>query len=74
MKSYRYEDTDRWIEKALPSQNEMKKYVTFEKLMKVWELQSKSAVGHRLEHLVEIGKAERFKVGKQWHYHIIEDK
>ena len=71
--AYRYEDTDRWINKALPVQRKAKKYVTFEQLMVVWNLKSKGAVSHRLTHLLATGKVERFKIGARYHYHFIDE-
>ena len=71
--TYRYEDTDEWISKALPVQRNAMKYVTFDQLMIVWDLKSKSAVSHRLIHLISVGKVERFKIGARYHYHFIDE-
>ena len=74
MPSYRYEDTDYWVDKVLPIQLQTKRYVTVDQCREAWGLRGKSAAHARLKELIKRGQAERIQVGNLYHYHIIEVK
>jgi len=72
--AFRYEDVTQWLKPLLPIQRSVKQFVTVEQCRIAWGLASKGATHNRLQELIKRGMAERVKVGRLYHYHLVEEQ